>query len=215
MSEAVSNEISIAQFDKAEEAEAAHKLSMPYQLTDAERADLREKQLQRVERRTTALEDELHRLEEQRDALQRRAEVAEKQLADALKGRVTQREVYQNAVAHGFWEHTPFVESGVSVSNCPHGQITDKIGHFLNGKLMLMVSELAEACEDVRSTPTIEELVKLQIDNGKPVGFTSELADTVIRIMDLCGWLNIDLDEVIRLKHAYNKSRPFKHGKNV
>lgn len=40
-----------------------------------------------------------------------------------------------------------------------------------------------------------------------------ELADAVIRIADLCGYLGIDLDAVISEKMAYNETRPFKHGK--
>ena len=40
-----------------------------------------------------------------------------------------------------------------------------------------------------------------------------ELADAVIRIADLCGYLGIDLDTVISEKMAYNETRPFKHGK--
>lgn len=47
----------------------------------------------------------------------------------------------------------------------------------------------------------------------KPVGFASELADVYLRIGDLAGALGIDLDEAVRAKAAYNKTRPHKHGK--
>lgn len=47
----------------------------------------------------------------------------------------------------------------------------------------------------------------------KPEGVAVELADAVIRIADLCGYLGIDLDTVISEKMAYNETRPFKHGK--
>ena len=47
----------------------------------------------------------------------------------------------------------------------------------------------------------------------KPEGVAVELADAVIRIADLCGYLGIDLDAVISEKMAYNETRPFKHGK--
>jgi hypothetical protein len=52
-----------------------------------------------------------------------------------------------------------------------------------------------------------------QYRDAKPEGVAVELADAVIRIADLCGYLGIDLDTVISEKMAYNETRPFKHGK--
>ena len=49
--------------------------------------------------------------------------------------------------------------------------------------------------------------------NRKSPGWFWGLADAVIRIADLCGYLGIDLDTVISEKMAYNETRPFKHGK--
>ena len=43
-------------------------------------------------------------------------------------------------------------------------------------------------------------------------GVPSELADVVIRIMDICEYYGIDLEKVILEKHEYNKKREFKHG---
>ena len=42
-----------------------------------------------------------------------------------------------------------------------------------------------------------------------------ELADTVIRIADLCEALELDLENAIRQKHEFNKTRPYKHGKKI
>lgn len=41
-----------------------------------------------------------------------------------------------------------------------------------------------------------------------------ELADIIIRVFDLAGHYNIDLDSVVRLKMDYNSQRPYKHGKS-
>lgn len=65
--------------------------------------------------------------------------------------------------------------------------------------LMLIVSELAEALEADR--------------NSNFENFKEELADTVIRIFDLCGYLNIDIESEILAKYEKNKQRPYKHGK--
>lgn len=65
--------------------------------------------------------------------------------------------------------------------------------------LMLIVTELAEAMEAYR---------KEDQDN-----FKEELADTFIRLFDLCGGLKIDIEEEIARKSEKNKARPYKHGK--
>lgn len=43
--------------------------------------------------------------------------------------------------------------------------------------------------------------------------FEDELADAMIRILDLAGFLNIDLEAHIHLKMQYNSLREHKHGK--
>lgn len=65
--------------------------------------------------------------------------------------------------------------------------------------LMLIVTELAEAMEAHR----------VQDD----ANFKEELADSFIRLLDLCGGLNIDIEEEIERKANKNKNRPYKHGK--
>ena len=65
--------------------------------------------------------------------------------------------------------------------------------------LMLIVSELAEAMEAHR--------------NQDEENFREELADTFIRLFDLCGGLKINIEEEIIKKAEKNKGRPYKHGK--
>ena len=70
--------------------------------------------------------------------------------------------------------------------------------------LMLIVSELGEAIEAHRT------------DNfgiGKKDTFEDELADTAIRIFDLCGGLGIDLEKQMKWKMKFNKNREQRHGK--
>ena len=65
--------------------------------------------------------------------------------------------------------------------------------------LMLVVTELAEGMEAHR---------KQDQEN-----FKEELADTFIRLFDLCGGLGIDIQAEILKKCEKNKLRPYKHGK--
>lgn len=87
------------------------------------------------------------------------------------------KEAYANAREHGFWEASSNIAE----------------------KLMLIVTEVAEACEADRT------------DDKE--GFAEELADIVIRVADLAGGLGIDLEHEIATKMEANKKRPKLHGK--
>ncbi|MBI4179609.1 hypothetical protein HY522_09340 [bacterium] len=65
--------------------------------------------------------------------------------------------------------------------------------------LMLVVSELSEALEADR--------------RGDADGFREEIADTFIRLFDLCGGFEIDIEAEIEKKRLKNQARPYKHGK--
>ena len=80
----------------------------------------------------------------------------------------------------------------------------------LGEKIALIHSELSEALEEVRAGHKPDEVYEV---NGKPEGLPIELADAVIRIADLCGYYNIDLDHAVRAKLTYNARRGRKHGK--
>jgi NTP pyrophosphatase (non-canonical NTP hydrolase) len=76
-------------------------------------------------------------------------------------------------------------------------------------KLALIHSEVSEALEAFR----IGDMgLRVDAATGKPEGFDSELADVIIRIGDLAGILNIDLEEAIVVKMKYNATRPYRHG---
>lgn len=74
-------------------------------------------------------------------------------------------------------------------------------------KLCLIHSEVSEALESFRNREA-----DWILPNGKPVGLSSELADVVIRIADLCGAIGINLEDAVMLKMAYNETRSARHG---
>lgn len=115
-----------------------------------------------------------------------------------------QEESWQNSENHGF--HKAHYELCINHPEIAHVYI----------KLALIHSEVSEATEEVRNVTTIEDLSARQTDeSGKPIGFASELADIVIRVMDLAGDLGIDLGAVIADKQEYNRLREKMHGRHT
>lgn len=81
----------------------------------------------------------------------------------------------------------------------------------IDQKLMLIVGEVAEAHEELRSNDDV--LYVYYRDDGKPEGFTFELADVFIRLADLAAALGIDLGAAVKEKQDFNVTRPRKHGR--
>lgn len=101
---------------------------------------------------------------------------------------------HENAKNKGFWEDYEGLEDFECKANYL-GLVNNAIGN----RLMLLVGEVGEAQEALR---------KNDYEN-----FKEELADIAIRLGDLAGGLNIDLQEEILKKMEKNTKRPYKHGK--
>ena len=110
-------------------------------------------------------------------------------------------EVHNTAKEHGWWDS--YKSNGPQV----HPAIIFLTVDQTLAKLALITSEVSEAVEAVR-----EGACHLEIVDGKPEGVGAELADVVIRVMDLCEALDIDLEECMEVKAKYNRSRPHRHG---
>jgi hypothetical protein len=108
---------------------------------------------------------------------------------------VTQKEIHQLSREKGWWESWPdaFQRFPLTVA--------------------LMHSELSEALEDYRNGHGANEIYYEEKPEGrKPCGIPIELADLVIRCRDTAESLKIDLEAAIRIKHEFNKKRPYQHG---
>ena len=93
-------------------------------------------------------------------------------------------------------------------------------------KLMLVVSELGEAMEalrsDKRSYPDVFSGILSQLHYKSNPGdfkrdikdtFEDEIADAIIRLLHLCGCEGIDIQSHVIAKMNYNDTRDRKHGK--
>ena len=95
------------------------------------------------------------------------------------------KEAYKQAFDNGFYDY---------------GNVADDVKIIL-AKLLLINGEVAEATEVLRKDQGIER-------------FHEELADIMIRLLDLMGYTQMDVDTVVAQKMDYNKSRPYRHNRS-
>lgn len=73
-------------------------------------------------------------------------------------------------------------------------------------------SEISEMWEYFRDGMKLE--TKYELD-GKPYGIPTEIADTIIRLLDFCGQWDVNIEKAIVEKMKYNEKRPYRHGGKV
>jgi len=109
-------------------------------------------------------------------------------------------EAHRNSVEHDFWP------DGHGIADMPEDI------DLLLSKLMLIVTEVAEAAEALREWGHMREVSQSpELHDREHLG--EELADIIIRVGDFAGALGLDLESAIASKMARNRERPRMHGK--
>ena len=95
---------------------------------------------------------------------------------------------HDNAVAHGFIEQT------------------------LPESCALLHSEVSELFEAYRKNTLWLPCDKVLPNGQSLTSAGEEIADIILRALDISARLGLDIERVVEIKHAYNVSRPYLHG---
>ena len=117
------------------------------------------------------------------------------QISDVHAGlQILTNEAFDNAEVHGFHE-----DYNALLSDVPSELYKPLRRTILLAKLALISSEIGEAVS--------------ALQHGDEGLFAEEVADIVIRVLDLCGTEDIDLGGEVLDKMMTNRKRPYMHGK--
>jgi NTP pyrophosphatase (non-canonical NTP hydrolase) len=111
---------------------------------------------------------------------------------------VMAKAAHLNSYDHGFWEIRDYLRKD------PRWPEIEPLWRM--SRIALMHSEASEAVEGIRKPQPDDHCPELPMEEA-------ELADIVIRVGDYAAGHSIDLERAIKVKMAYNATRPHKHGK--
>jgi NTP pyrophosphatase (non-canonical NTP hydrolase) len=109
----------------------------------------------------------------------------------------TSKNIFQANYKVGWWSEEELIALELTTVN---GKFSKSIATLIASKIALCHSELSEALEGMRKGLNDDHLPHRSM-------LEVELADTVIRILDLAGFLNLDVGGAMVEKLKYNQSR--------
>lgn len=127
--------------------------------------------------------------------------------------------VHDLACQKGWWPSlaaagaTPSDPAGFDVSTARRLAMQDKP---FPQAIALLHEEVSEAFRWWKKNPMgVAGDLEPHIIEGKPEGVPSELADILIRLLDMAAAYRIDLDAAVAEKHHFNRGRTHRHGGKI
>lgn len=123
-----------------------------------------------------------------------------------------QKEIHENAVNHGWYDES---RTPAELLCLVHSEVSEALEEVRKGKSMNQTyysGKTESEDEEGIITTTIKYSDIKTAQHHKPEGVPAELADIIIRVLDIAGYYGIDMEAAVLEKHEYNKTRPYKHG---
>lgn len=115
------------------------------------------------------------------------------------------QEIHRNAVEHGWWDEPR--SFGEIVALC-HSELSEALEEYRSGRPLVYA-------DDFEIMQRITAKSEISAKYLKPEGMAVEMVDCLIRILDWFGQMELDVEEILAIKHEYNKTRPYRHGGKV
>lgn len=123
------------------------------------------------------------------------------------------KKIHENAKAKGFYEKDINVAEKLCLvhSEVSEALEADRKNHYTEHEEAWHLQEMAnpQVGGYFHSDAEFLGLFAMSVKNT----FEDELADVVIRVLDLCACKGIDIESHIKAKMRYNALREYKHGK--
>jgi len=115
-------------------------------------------------------------------------------------------EIHRNAVNKGFYDDKKNIGEMLCL-------IHSEVSEALEADRKNNYADLPYFEKNMNETINEEKYFKSYFAESIKDSFEDELADVVIRVLDLCAFKKIDIEKHIKLKMKYNAMREHKHGK--
>ena len=123
------------------------------------------------------------------------------------------QEIHENAKSKGFFDS----EKNIGEMLCLiHSEVSealeaDRKSHYADVS-NIQLKGMADS--NFGHAYQYDDIFKLGFEEDVKNSFEDELADVIIRVLDLCAFKGIDIESHIKAKMRYNSMREHKHGKN-
>ena len=120
------------------------------------------------------------------------------------------QEIHEGNKARGFYEG----EKNIGEMLClVHSEISEALEADRKGKYFKQSPNINDFSSDNEFNDVGERYWKIEFESSIKDTFEDEIADAIIRLLDLAAFKGIDIESHIKAKMRYNSLRPYKHGK--